>query len=763
MTKGWTMILSVSDNGVGQAPRRGSTENARTLAPFALDELVASGLVLDAEWEALPHEAQAEIVTAPDGRAQLALLRRHGLLTDYQAMRLETGNTFGLVLGNYRVLECLGSGGMGVVFRAEHLLLRRPVAIKVLHATHAQDPRLLQRFHHEVRAVARLQHPNVVAALDAGSVHSADGHSLTLHYFVMEFVPGENLEQLVTAHGAMPVAQSCDVAFQIAEALAEADKHHLIHRDIKPSNIQLTPGGQAKLLDFGLARLMCDRVTAPGTILGSLAYMAPEQALDASTVDIRADLYALGATLVWCLFGEPPFPRSDSIASSLAQRQRQLPPALMAERPDIPPGLRLVLRRMLAIRPEDRYPTPQAVMDALVPFLKPDLRDDVRPRSGLHAAPRPHADVTTRGPRVHQVLIVDDDPDVRELCRSLLKSETVECDEAHDGVAAMEAVSGKRYDLLLLDIDMPRMTGREVLRRLRETPPCPHLKIILFSGRASGDDMAELLLAGADDYLPKPFSVVQLQARVKTALRFKDAQDRSDLLNLHLLTTNRELEQSLSSRDMNLIQIRNGLVLALAKLVEYRDSETGQHLIRMQRYCECLAEEAAKSPPFDEQIDPHFIEVLVGCVPLHDIGKAIVPDHILLKPGKLDATERLIVQRHTLIGRDTLASLTLQQGLPPAFLQMAIDIACHHHERFDGQGYPDQLAGTDIPLSARIVSVADVYDALRSRRVYKPALSHATAFQVITKASEGQFDPNLLTAFGRCAHRFDDIFREFPD
>jgi response regulator RpfG family c-di-GMP phosphodiesterase len=552
------------------------------------------------------------------------------------------------------------------------------------------------------------------------------------------------------------------VVFQIACALAEADKHNLVHRDIKPSNIQITPDGQAKLLDFGLARFLCERVTVPGLAMGSLCYMAPEQSLDASAVDIRADLFALGGTLFWCLTGQAPFSCSKSLVTTLAQRQSQLPAVLAADRSDIPAALRCLLKRLMALRREDRYQTPQEVMDALLPLLRPDLRDDMRARQSASFKLTP-PEAGPSGARVHQVLIVDDDADVRELCVSLLKSETIRCDEATDGVAALDATRAHRYDLVLLDIDMPRLNGREVLRHLRESPPSPHLKVILFSGRASSDDMAELLLAGADDYLAKPFSVVQFQARVKAALRFKDLQDRADLLNQRLLASNEELEQSLNDRNFNLVQVRNGLVLALAKLVEYRDSETGQHLIRMQRYCECLAEEASRTPPFNEQIDANFIEMLVGCVPLHDIGKAIVPDHILLKPGKLDPTERIIVQRHTVVGRETLAAITVQHGLPPAFLQMAIDIACHHHERYDGQGYPDQLAGSDIPLAARIVTIADVYDALRARRVYKPALSHTTAVQVMTKASEGQFDPSLLPVFTRCAHHLERIFNEYPD
>jgi len=258
---------------------------------------------------------------------------------------------------------------------------------------------------------------------------------------------------------------------------------------------------------------------------------------------------------------------------------------------------------MTAFKPEDRYQSPQAVVDGLLRHLKPILHDGSE-RSSCYVRTSGSAEAGHSGARAHRVLIVDDDPDVRELCRSLLSSETVQCEEAADGVLAMEALGPKPCDLVLLDIDMPRMGGREVLQRVRETPPCPHLKVVLFSGRASGDDMAELLLAGADDYLPKPFSVVQLEARVKTMLRLKDAQDRSDRLNQHLLGTNHELEQGLNARDISLVQIRNSLILSLSTLVEYRDRDSGQHLIRMQRYCRCLSEEACKSPPSTSRSTP---------------------------------------------------------------------------------------------------------------------------------------------------------------
>ena len=754
--------LFLVDTAQEASARRPTRAEPKPAAQITLEELLTSGVVLSEDWDTLPDAVQIEIIRCSRQDALIALLVRHGLLTDYQASCLDRGTTFGLVLGSYRVLDRLGSGGMGAVFRAEHVRLRKQVAIKVLHASLHQDARLLHRFAREIRAVARLQHPNVVAALDVGEALGPSAHQPTLHYFVMEYVPGHDLENLVTAKGPLPLLRACDAVYQIAGALAEAHKHGLVHRDIKPSNIQLTPEDQAKLLDFGLARVASERMTSPGVLMGSIDYLAPEQARDAGSADIRADIYGLGGTLFWCLTGRPPFPARENLPNGLAQRLTEPPPSLRDHRPDLPSGLDAVLARMMEVRPEDRYATPRAVMEALRPYLKPELPEHASlPPGALGPFQRPAP--SEGGLPSHRILIVDDEPDVRELCKSLLQSESLRCDEAGDGASALAAVPAGRYDLVLLDIDMPRMNGREVLRRLREAPPCPHLKVIMFSGRASGDDMAEMLLAGADDYLTKPFSVVQLDARIKAALRFKDVQDRSVLLNQQLLAANHELESKIHDGNHHLVQVRNGLVLALSKLVEYRDSETGEHLVRMQRFCKCLAEEAARCPAFAGQIDDNYTDMLVSCVPLHDIGKAIVPDHILLKPGKLGVDERLIMQRHTIAGRATLAAMTTRQGFSPAFLQMAVDIVGHHHERFDGTGYPDGLAGTSIPLAARIVAIADVYDALRSRRVYKPPLSHAAAVEVITRGCEGQFDPALLPVFARCTAQFEQTFRELPD
>jgi putative two-component system response regulator len=272
-----------------------------------------------------------------------------------------------------------------------------------------------------------------------------------------------------------------------------------------------------------------------------------------------------------------------------------------------------------------------------------------------------------------------------------------------------------------------------------------------------------MLIAGADGYLTKPFSSMQLFGQVKAALRLKDVQDRSDVLNSRLLKVNGELERTLSARDCDLVQARNALVLALARLIKCRDGETGAHVWRLQRYSRSLAEEASVTPRFSGQIDTAFVDMLECCAPLHDIGKVGIPDHILLKPGKLNADERLQMQSHTLIGAETLTDVAEHHGFARAFLHMAIDITRHHHERYDGTGYPDRLKGEDIPLSARIVSIGDVYDALRSRRVYKPALSHSAAMEIMSQGSPGQFDPALMHVFERCADKFDKIFRELKE
>jgi putative two-component system response regulator len=358
----------------------------------------------------------------------------------------------------------------------------------------------------------------------------------------------------------------------------------------------------------------------------------------------------------------------------------------------------------------------------------------------------------------HRVLIVDDQPDVRQICRLALADEGLEVTEVGTGPDALREVGANPYDLVLLDVDLPGMNGEEVMRELRRHPPAPFLKVILLSGRATGDDLSRILLAGADDFLTKPFSLIQLRARVHAALRLKAAQDRTEVLNHDLNAVNAALEASLTAKDGELFDARGALVLAMAKLVEHRSTETGPHLLRVRQYCRILGTAAAATPGFAGRIDAAFVHLLEDAAPLHDVGKVGIPDQVLHKPGPLTSAERRLVERHTVYGADTLAAVARNYNFATGFFQMGIDIARSHHERWDGAGYPDRLDGESIPLAARIVAVADVYDAIRSARVYKPARPHDHAVKVICDESPGHFDPALADVFRTVAPQFEQVF-----
>lgn len=754
------------------SPESGSHRGSRVrrsraglAGPALLKKLLAISLILPEDWDNLAVPKREALERCPDAPHLLELLVAEGLLTSYQASRVGIGKTFGLVLGNYRVLDRVGAGAMGVVYKAEHIRIRRIVAIKVLPLLIDQDPQLLARFYAEMRAVARLRHPNIVVAMDAGETRG-NANSPVLHYFVMEYVQGQDLEAYVKQKGPLPPARTCQIVFQIASALEEAHKQNLVHRDIKPSNILLTANDQAILLDFGLAMHFRSRMTIPGTILGTIDFMAPEQARDSSSVDIRADIYSLGATFFWCLTGKQPFPVLESVTEDLIARMTQAAPSVRKLRPELAPELDAVVTCMMALKPEDRYPTPQTVTRVLLRFIERDSLVHHARETIQQLVPGKATDAVSKliGPASgHRVLIVDDEEQIRLICQSFLEGETVRCDVVSGGLAALEILAQQPYDLVLLDVNMPEMTGLELVRRLRASPPCANLKIVMFSGHMNPDEMAQLLNAGVDDFLAKPFSGVQLLARIQACLRNKEAEDRSDRLANMLLTVNAELEKNLTTRDSDLIETRNVLVLAMARIGEQCHAGKRGHLIRMQQFCRALAEAAAQLPAFAPAIDKSYVELLVCCVPLHDIGMVAVPEQILHKPDKLTHEERIFMEQHTTIGANALQEVAQQHGSLMAFMQMACDICRHHHERFNGTGYPDRLQGNAIPLSARLTALADVYDALRSRRSYRPAMSHQSALQIMTVMSDGHFDPSLMSAFERCAPRFEAIFRELAD
>ncbi|MBO0698523.1 MAG: protein kinase [Zavarzinella sp.] len=743
-------------------PAAAGTIHPAPAQPF-IDRLLQQSLVLAEDWEALPSRVQRRVLECKEEPKALEQLVKHGLLTRFQAGRIDTGSTFGLILGSYRVLDRLGAGGMAVVFKAEHMDLRHHVAIKVLPPMSNEDTAPETRFFAEMRIVARLRHPNIVAANDAGRVVSEDGNTV-LRYLVMEYVPGQDLEEVVREHGPISPNRACAIAYQMACALAETHKYGLVHRDVKPSNIMLTAEDQAKLLDFGLTRHFGHRVTAPGTVLGTIDYMAPEQARDASTVDIRADIFGLGATLYWCVTGQLPFPSEGNPVEALSRRLTAPIPSVRAANPELSAELDAVVARMMAERPEDRYADPAAVMEALLPFVQPPDGD----YQNLAALPvAESAEIVelpeAAAPGRYRILVVDDEAPVRELCRQLLEAEGAIVDVAANGAQGLALAAKGGFDVVLLDVAMPDLTGVEVLARLRQQMPKSHLKVLMFSGHATPEEMSEMLARGADDFLTKPFRVAQLLARVHNLVKLKAAQDRAAALNRHLAAINAELEAEVREGGGDAESLRDTLVLAVARVAEQREGRGTGHPVRMQRYVRTLAEAAACHPTFSHQIDCPFVDMLECVAPLHDIGRVGLPDHILLKIGPLTPEERLTMEAHTVIGADALREIGDLQGANPAFVQMAAEVTRSHHERYDGMGYPDRLAGDTIPLAAQIVGVADVYDALRCRRLYKPALPHAAAVQILLQNSPGQFDPALLEVFHQVTAKFEAIFRETPD
>jgi serine/threonine-protein kinase len=299
----------------------------------------------------------------PEARALARELVQRGWLTPYQVNQLFQGRGDSLLLGSYVLLERLGEGGMGTVFKARHTRLGRTVALKVIRTDRLKNPDARRRFEREIRAAALLEHPNVALTYDAGEVGGT-------HFFAMEYVPGTDLAKLVGRSGPLGVTAACDCIRQAALGLQHAFERGLVHRDVKPSNLVLTPGAVVKILDMGLARVRgaveedLGTMTQEGTVMGTPDYVAPEQTLDARSVDVRADLYSLGCTLYFLLTGQVPFP-GGTLGEKLLKHQLHQPVPVEQLRPDVPPGVAAVVRRLMAKKPEDRFQTPAELVEAL--------------------------------------------------------------------------------------------------------------------------------------------------------------------------------------------------------------------------------------------------------------------------------------------------------------------------------------------------------------------------------------------------------------
>jgi serine/threonine protein kinase len=336
----------------------------------ALKELVKNWLLPKNDLVSLATAVRKDLLSCRTQEELFSNLVDWRLLTPFQAQRILKGATFGLVLGDYRVLDRLGSGSMGVVYLGEHRTYRQPVAIKVLPFRDDQDPRVLRRFRNEIDTVARLSHPHIVAAIDIGGASRPDDGGTVLHYFVMEYLRGLDLQRLVRDDGPLSLVQACLWCGQIASALAEAQRHGLVHRDIKPSNIIIKDDGRAKLLDFGLAFFDSQNTDASGSIVGTIDYMAPEQFENPYGVDHRADLYSLGAVLYWCLTGQPPFPTDGSRIVDFSTRLTAVPPSVRKHRPELPRSIDLLIRRLLMLHPDDRIDSARDVVHVLRKFAE---------------------------------------------------------------------------------------------------------------------------------------------------------------------------------------------------------------------------------------------------------------------------------------------------------------------------------------------------------------------------------------------------------
>lgn len=354
------------------------------------------------------------------------------------------------------------------------------------------------------------------------------------------------------------------------------------------------------------------------------------------------------------------------------------------------------------------------------------------------------------------VLVVDDTPDNLSLMSALLKNSYKVKVANHGDKALRIAASATPPDLILLDVMMPDIDGYEVCRRLKASPRTRDIPVVFLTAKSEVEDEQKGLALGAVDYITKPISPPILMARVATQLSLKASAD-------FLRSQNDFLEAEVARRTSELEAIQDVTILAMASLAETRDSETGKHLLRTQRYVKALAEKLRPHPRFSNFLTDQNIKVLFKSAPLHDIGKVGIPDRILLKPGRFEPQEMEIMKNHTLLGRDAIQLAEDWLGKPVEFLTIAKEIALCHQERWDGSGYPGAIAGDTIPASARLMAVADVYDALISRRVYKDRMTHEQATQIIVEGRGSHFDPDVVDAFVEIADEFRSIAQRYPD
>jgi CheY-like chemotaxis protein/tRNA A-37 threonylcarbamoyl transferase component Bud32 len=472
--------------------------------------LVASRLLADAEVHRL-------VAAHPDddalGLAKALLVA--GTITDYQLDALNQGRATELRVGNYDILDRLGAGGMGTVFKARHRRMKRVVALKVLSTALCKDEAFVQRFQREVETIARLGHPNVVMAYDADVAECG-------HFLVMEFVDGRDLISFVEKNNPLDVARAVDCIVQSARGLAYAHAQGIIHRDIKPGNLLRDASGVVKVTDLGLARLntpdaesATGGLTQAGGVLGTVDYMAPEQAVDSTAVDHRADIYSLGATLHFLLTGHPPYTGKSAMSVLLKHRDAPIPD-LRAARPDVTPELAAVFNRMMAKRPEDRFASMHEVAAALEKVTTgsgpvPDpVSAPVAPSGSSVVMVRADAPTDTGSARV-TVVLVEPSRVQAGITRRYLEAQDVTVSAAvTTGEAAAAAVKEHHPDVVVSALYLADTTGVELAKKIRAEVTERRTGFVLISSESDGADPAALSKLDHVVLLPKPFTPERL-------------------------------------------------------------------------------------------------------------------------------------------------------------------------------------------------------------------------------------------------------------
>ena len=543
---------------------------------------------VSAIWQQLGDRGPRLISREAFGQALVTI----GRLTAYQLARALAGQYHGLLLGNHRVLERMSGGTVGIVFLGEHRWTGVRSAIKVLPVDDTVSPQLTERFLAEVRMLARVRHPHVIAVHDAGVVAGADPEYPTLYYLVLELAE-RDLEHLVYDLGTQPPEIACEWGRQAAEGLAAAHEAGLVHRDCKPSNLVLTTDRQIKIVDFGLTREFGSTRTMANMVLGSLDFIAPEQLTDPTTAGPAADIFGLGVTLFWILTGKLPIPSASHPAKALESLQTYTSKRLREYLPSSPPELEALLAEMMARNPAERS------------------------------------------------------------------------------------------------------TDKAVAARLAAFTPAS-----------------------------SPF--VSSEASPSTA-EFRRAAD------------------SLEAE-----RCRVAVLTTLEMMIATRTSEPPGHLRRIRGYVRELAAELGRHSEWLRFADLHAGDWLARCAALHDLGE-IAPE------------PEASPEDHILAGETLLDRLAIYHADSLPFLRDLRGMVRHHHEHWDGSGFPDRLAKTAIPPAARIAAVAIIYDDLRRGHPFGDELTHADALARIVAESGQRFDPTVIGAFQRCAEAWQRIFESIPD